>query len=185
MIIGLSGYARTGKDTIADILVEKYAFTKVAFATPIREALTRLNPNIMVGYENMPLSVALKMYDWEQLKKEAPEIRGLLQRLGTEVGREMFDEDFWVSRAFAPLDLDEDIVFTDVRFKNEADTIKSYGGSIWRIVRSDIEAINKHSSETELDDYDFDTLIRNDFDLEMLTNLVDMGVNMSVGYTDV
>lgn len=179
MIIGLSGYARTGKDTVADILVDKFAFTKTAFAEPIREALVRLDPNIMVGYENMPLTLALTMYNWEQLKKEAPEIRGLLQRFGTEIGREMMGKDIWVDRAFDKLDVTEDIVFTDVRFKNEADRIKSHGGVIWRVTREDTGAINKHRSETEMDDYDFDLLLRNDFDLVQLEEFVTMGVGMS------
>jgi dephospho-CoA kinase len=44
MIIGISGYARSGKDTVANYLVEHHEFTRMAFADAMREALLRLNP---------------------------------------------------------------------------------------------------------------------------------------------
>ncbi len=44
MIIGLTGYAQSGKDTVANILVERYGFTRVAFADKIREFLYETNP---------------------------------------------------------------------------------------------------------------------------------------------
>jgi deoxyadenosine/deoxycytidine kinase len=184
MIIGLSGYARTGKDTIADILVDKFSFTKASFAEPIREALVNLNPLINIGYERMPLDVAVEIYGWEQLKKEAPEIRGLLQRFGTEVGRNMLGQDIWVDQAFNKLNLTEDIVFTDVRFKNEANRIREHGGVICRVFRDDVHAINKHSSETEMDDYEFDTVIHNNQDLEWLEQHLSLVVTTSTFYTE-
>ena len=48
MIIGLSGYAQVGKDTVANYLVEKYGFVKVSFADPIREALYKLDPKVRI-----------------------------------------------------------------------------------------------------------------------------------------
>jgi dephospho-CoA kinase len=39
MIIGLTGYAQSGKDTVANILVENYGYQRVAFADPIRALL--------------------------------------------------------------------------------------------------------------------------------------------------
>ena len=44
MIIGLTGYARSGKDTVAQILVDKFGFTRVAFADPIRDFCYQVNP---------------------------------------------------------------------------------------------------------------------------------------------
>ena len=44
MIIGLTGYAQSGKDTVAKILVENYGFTRIAFADKIREFLYETNP---------------------------------------------------------------------------------------------------------------------------------------------
>jgi hypothetical protein len=47
--IGLSGWARSGKDTVADYLVNKYEYEKVSFSTPMKEAMYRLNPRITVN----------------------------------------------------------------------------------------------------------------------------------------
>ena len=42
VIIGLSGYAQSGKDTVANILVQHYGYKRVAFADKIRECLFAL-----------------------------------------------------------------------------------------------------------------------------------------------
>ena len=97
MIIGLSGYAQTGKDTIAEHLVEHYGFTRIAFADPIRQALYALDP-IIPDYPIIPgirLSWLLDRSDWEEVKRESPEIRRMLQRLGTEVARNQWGDDFY------------------------------------------------------------------------------------------
>jgi hypothetical protein len=50
MIIGLSGYARSGKDTVAELLVLNYGFKRMAFADGIRESLIALNPILHDGH---------------------------------------------------------------------------------------------------------------------------------------
>lgn len=42
MILGLSAKARMGKDTVADLLVKHYGFTKYSFARPIKEVTCAL-----------------------------------------------------------------------------------------------------------------------------------------------
>ena len=37
MILGLTGVRGSGKDTLADHLVERYNFKRIAFADPVRE----------------------------------------------------------------------------------------------------------------------------------------------------
>ena len=46
MIIGLSGYARSGKDAVAQVLVSEFGFKRVAFADPIRDLLYEMDPKI-------------------------------------------------------------------------------------------------------------------------------------------
>jgi dephospho-CoA kinase len=41
-IIGLTGYAGSGKDTVRNILEAKHGFDGIAFADPIRDMLTAL-----------------------------------------------------------------------------------------------------------------------------------------------
>lgn len=174
MIIGLSGYAQVGKDTVANYLVEKYGYRRVAFADPIREALYKLDPKIrideMVGAS---LSNAVDNLGWEEVKKLSSDARELLQRMGTEVGRNIFGQDFWVQQAFKGVDSEDKVVFADTRFHNEAGHIKSYHGQVWRINKLDHGPVNSHYSETALDQYDFDWSIPNYGSKEDLYLIID------------
>lgn len=177
MIIGLSGWARVGKDTVADILVKEHGFVKLSFATPMREALYRLNPRIEVAdMQGIHLATAVDGLGWENLKADSPDIRPLMQRLGTEVGRQMFGENFWVDLAMKEAEKHENVVFADCRFKNEAEAIRNAGGSIWRIERPGYEAANDHISEHDLDDYAFNAVMSNDRGTEELVETVASGM---------
>lgn len=173
MIIGLSGYARSGKDTTADHLVDKYEFTRHSFAAPMKEAMYRLNPVVFsdsIGefrYKNL-----VDVYGLDKAKDDYPEIRRLLQVFGTEVGRDMFGSNFWVDLTLNSLS-GGSAVISDVRFKNEADAIRKAGGQVWRINRSGIGPVTNHSSEIDLDDYDFDHVINNDLDVVHLNKVID------------
>lgn len=165
-VIGLSGWARVGKDTVAARLVEKHGYKRMSFADPMREALYRLNPEIDVDSYSMNLATAVDLMGWETLKSVSSSIRGLMQRMGTEVGREMFGENFWVDTALDSVEDGSKIVFADVRFPNEADAIKALGGEVWRISREGVGPANDHISETALDSYFFSLYIVNDGTIE-------------------
>jgi hypothetical protein len=161
-VLGLSGWARSGKDTIADYLVDVEGYTKVSFAQPMKEAMYRLNPRITVNeVVNTALRVGIDVYGWDGLKERSPDIRGLLQRFGTEVGREMFGENFWVDYALNSIEDGSKVVFSDVRFPNEADAIRQLGGKVYRVERQGVWAANEHISEHALDNYKFDGTINN------------------------
>ena len=155
MIIGLSGYARSGKNTVADMLGEQYR--QVSFAEPMREAMLKLNP-LIVG--DSRLSDIVDEEGWHGAKTYG-EVRRLLQVFGTEVGREMFGPMFWVNIAMTGVESGDNVVFTDVRFRNEAESIKLSGGEIWRVNREGVEAVNAHVSEHSLDNWRFDRVINN------------------------
>lgn len=170
MIIGLSGYARSGKDTAAEVLVEEFGFKRVAFADKLREVLYALDPIIlwddewhrMKGVpEYMPLKWIIDEWGWDGYKATgwSKHIRKLLQRLGTEAGRYVLGENVWVDAAFASGA--DRIVVTDCRFVNEATAIKHRGGEVWRINRHGVGPINDHVSETGLDNWPFDLTLFN------------------------
>lgn len=174
MIIGLSGYARSGKDTAADRLVEQHMFTRYSFAAPMKDAMYKLNP--IVHSDNMGnfrYKDLVDLYGLDKSKDSYPEIRRLLQVFGTEIGRDMFGTNFWVDLALNSIKEDR-VVISDVRFKNEADAIKSVGGQVWRINRHGVGPVTNHSSEIDLDSYNFDYIIDNDYSLLDLHNVVDM-----------
>jgi hypothetical protein len=170
--IGLAGYAQSGKDTVAKTLTEDFGYKKVAFADSIREALLALNPRIEVAGMPMKLAQAVKSFGWDFLKKEDTGVRELLQKFGTEVGRELIDENIWVNMALDSIPDGSRVVFSDVRYPNEADAIKSAGGSVWRVNRPDNFGANEHESEHALQDYKFNIQINNVDTVDFLEDIV-------------
>lgn len=167
-LIGLTGYARSGKDTVATVLVERFGYTRIGFADAIRDFLIMVNPILHSGHR---LNETVSMYGWE-IAKGQDEVRRLLQETGT-VARDMFGEDFWINQAFKKLDVAEKVVFTDVRFPNEATAIKMLGGHVWRVERPGVNGINGHISESSMDNYTPDQLIVNSGSIEDLRMLVE------------
>lgn len=166
IIIGLTGYAQSGKDTVADILVKNYGFVRLAFADKIREFLYSVNP--MVGGE--PLQIKVDVEGWEQAKKH-PEVRRLLQVTGTSA-RKLFGERFWIDQTLRHVAGNTKVVVSDVRFTNEANTLKINGGQLWRVQRVGVGAVNGHVSETELDGYPVDQVFANNGSIEDLQLLI-------------
>ena len=171
--LALSGYARSGKDTAADHLVAEYGYTKMSFADPMRAALVKLNPLIHVGGHVTQLASVVGRIGWEELKGLSPDIRPLLQRFGTEVGRDMWGENFWVSSAISAIPDGSKVVFADCRFPNEADAIRALGGKVWRIDREGFGPANAHISEHSMDDYTFDLLVNNCNTIQVLHEVID------------
>ena len=170
MILGLSGYAQSGKDEVANILVKDYAFERIAFADAIRDLLGKMTLALEDG---MPLEMLVRTHNWEYIKKNYPSTRKYLQELGF-AAREVLGEDIWVIAAINKMyDPHINYVVTDVRFENEAVMIKQMGGQIWRIRRNDVGPINDHISEIALDDYKFDQILKNEGSLDDLKQRLD------------
>ena len=101
--VGLTGLARSGKDTAAAYLVEHHGFTRFAFADVMKDAVYALDPLVEVSDPADPdglrmharLAQLVDTCGWDGAK-EYPDVRRLLQRFGTEMGRGLFGEDFWV-----------------------------------------------------------------------------------------
>jgi hypothetical protein len=167
--VGLHGYAGAGKDSVAKILGD-YGYTRVAFADKLREALYVLNPVVLTDADGDYIRIQDIVDDigWEEAKRKYPEIRRMLQVIGTEVGREMIDQNVWVDAAFKGLDKDKKYVFTDLRFENEHQAIDSRLGLLIKIERPGIGAVNGHKSEKPLPDKWFDARLVNDGTLEDL-----------------
>jgi hypothetical protein len=164
MIIGLSGYAQSGKNTVADILVDHHGFIALAFADPIKELVYDINPKI----NSIEIQRLVNEYGWDIVKQD-PEVRRLLQTTG-EAGRQGIDEYLWVAMTLSQIKdpYEGRYVITDVRFPNEAAAITAQGGQIWRIERPGVDAVNDHVSETALDAWVFEETIINDGTIEDL-----------------
>jgi hypothetical protein len=172
-LIGLSGFAQVGKDSVADILVED-GFTRIALADPIREALYALDP--MVGADTygrkFRLQEVIDDLGWDAAKVEIPEVRRLMQVLGTEVGRELLGEHIWTDLARKKLKRPGKYVVTDVRFPSEVSAVRTWGGSLIKIVRPGYMPVNSHVSDEGIPDEFFDRVLLNDGSLEDLRHRV-------------
>ena len=191
MIVGLSGFARSGKDTFAERLVEKHGFIRIAFADKLRDFLYALNP-IVIGWDRdghgntvkvyTLLQEVIDEYGWNGYK-ETPygnEMRRLLQRLGTEAGRETLWDTIWIDAALKDLDEHKNYVITDARFLNEFEAIRwaadrqDHVCAIVRIERPGVGPANDHASEMEALQYDqFDLTVNNDGTKELLWEMAD------------
>lgn len=164
-LIGITGYARSGKDTFAARLTEAHGFAKASFAQPVKDAALRLDPLIPFGASHPQSTARLSWLvgrdGWEYAKDFYPEVRRTLQRLGTDAIRTL-DPDFWVRMAVGKLDPAQPTVFTDVRFPNEADAILASGGHLVRVTRPDQQLTkDRHPSETAMDNYEVQWTILN------------------------
>ena len=167
MIIGLSGYARSGKDTVAGMLMGIHGYERAAFADKIRELLFAMDPLIVNEGMTFRLQDVIEVKGWEEAKTQHPEIRRLLQDLGVG-GRQLLGDGVWINAALNGFGDADKVVVTDVRFKNEAARIKELGGQVWRVNRINVGPANDHISEVNLDDWDFDSIITNNSDMPNL-----------------
>ena len=165
MIIGISGKKRSGKDTIAQILVEEFGFTRIGFADIIRACVYTLDP--IISLSGLRLQHLVDTNGWEATK-DFPEVRRLMQKFGTEIGRELIDPQIWIELTMSGIKASADIVISDVRFKNEAEEIKFQGGQVWRVNRTTGDNYDIHRSETDLDEWTFDEYIPNHGTIEDL-----------------
>lgn len=161
VIIGLSGYAGAGKDTVALALCREHGFTRVAFADALRQFAENLNPLVETPDGIKHLGALLKSHGWDRAKREVPAVRRVLQDIGLEV-RDVVGVDAWVDVAMKAARGQREVVITDVRFPNEATAIKNAGGHVVRLDRSGVGPINSHPSERSMDDWQYDARVGND-----------------------
>ncbi|MFD4234297.1 hypothetical protein [Streptomyces sp. NPDC058542] len=183
--IGIIGRARVGKDTVGQWLVNNRGYRRIGFADPLKEAALKLDPIIHAtaersstyGYggeivpvwdtETHPLSDIVRRMGWEAAKDEFPEVRRILQELGAAV--RAIDEDFWLRAAMRRVQEANEAgvpaVITDVRYPNEAASLRRAGFHLVYIERPDVEQL-VHESEGALGPEDAGWMIRNEDDLE-------------------
>ncbi|MFI6861307.1 hypothetical protein ACIBKZ_15630 [Streptomyces sp. NPDC050421] len=183
--VAIIGKARSGKDTVAGRLVSRFAFTRLAFADPLKDAALSLDPLILTTWDVSPVRLSRLVADvgWEYAKDHYPEVRRTLQRMGQGV-RDL-DEDFWLNVTLDRVTVADTwnlpVVVSDVRYRNEADALRNRGFLLVRITRPPVaRSMNlaqiqaaKHASETELDDYATDLTVANDGNMSQLLGAAD------------
>jgi len=163
VLIGITGFKGSGKDTFAERLIEKYDFKKLSFAAKLKESAAKLFDIDIEVWEKLKndsrASITIKGDYYDNSDRSPDQIlvpgflstvsaRTFLQRYGTEAHRDIFGQDFWVEHAFKGINhLNENFVIPDCRFDNEIDKISSLDGIVVRIIRDGLENNDTHASE--------------------------------------
>jgi hypothetical protein len=146
MIIGITGFIGSGKDTVANMFVER-GCTHDSFAAPLKD----LCASVFGWDRDMLEGDTVISRDF----RETPDIywtrklgidnftpRLALQLLGTDIMRTHFNQDIWLnSLEYRVRKLSAEspcVVISDCRFKNELDLIKQLGGAVIHVLRNDL-----------------------------------------------
>lgn len=135
-LIGLTGRAGSGKDTIADILVSRHGFKKIALADPMKRFCREI-----FGFTDEQLWGPSEKRNEPDPRWDGLTPRKALQMLGTEWGRAMHP-DVWVRRLIVEWSrLGDSVVVPDVRFQNELEAIRAAGGHVVRVTGHVVSAL--------------------------------------------
>lgn len=172
-LIGITGKARSGKDTIAAYMATKYGIERYAFASPIKAGV-----RTMFGLNGRHTDGDLKEIPLPEFGNKSP--REMMQTLGTEWGRELVNCSIWVDLGLYEWNrlkaAGKSLAITDVRFENEADAIRNAGGTIIHVRRPMAPGVSYHSSEAGVLAKGSDIIIDNDRELVDLFEAIDFDV---------
>ena len=195
MIIGVCGFIGSGKDTIADYLVNFHEFRRESFASTLKDAVAAVfgwDRTMLEGRTKEAREWREQVDPWWAARLDMPTLtpRWVLQYWGTEVCRKAFHDDIWIASLENKLRNSKDhVVISDCRFPNEISSIKNAGGQIVWVQRGELPewyqtavdanrgsnvALNElkrlkiHASETAWVGTEFDAVIDNNSTIDAL-----------------
>jgi hypothetical protein len=200
MIIGVCGFISSGKDTIADYLVNFHEFRRDSYAGTLKDAVAAVfgwDRELLEGRTKEARAWREQVDPWWAERLDMPNLtpRLALQLWGTEVCRRAFHDDIWIASVENKLRTSKDnIVISDCRFPNEIASIRNAGGKIVWVKRGPLpewydialdqnttgsekakwELINRkvHVSETAWVGTEFDAIIENNSTIDELYSQV-------------
>ena len=143
MIIGVTGFIGSGKDTVANYLTTFHGYKRISFAGTLKDACAAVfgwDREMLEGTTKSSREWREQLDLWWSERLNIPELtpRWVLQQWGTEVCRNGFHNDIWVASVENQLRKTRDnIVITDCRFANEVNAIKNAGGITLRVERGE------------------------------------------------
>lgn len=194
-IICINGYRGSGKSetgqAIHDVLYDNLQTTRViGFADKIKVAACRA-----LGFSDLPEPDCVvymdqfKLDGWIEFGQDGSLIereisgREFLQWLGSEMGRDLFGDTFWIDQVLPKPDWNNPgntrmaldakypgvdcLAIIDCRFPNEAQRCLDLGGEVWEVIRPGTGG-DEHSSEKPLPRELVTRLIVNDGSLTQL-----------------
>ena len=190
MIIGICGLIGSGKDTIAEYLIQEHNYEKLSFADKLKDSVATMfdwDRELLDGKTDTSRKwrESEDVY-WTQETGEQITPRYVLQLFGTECMRDGFYDGIWVSLTKKKI-LDnpgKNFVIPDVRFPNEAKMIYEIKGQVWRVKRGTdpawfneyqtlgVEPKEVHPSEWAWANTKFTCILENNSTIEALKNQV-------------
>jgi len=195
MIIGVCGFIGSGKDTIADYLVNFHEFRRESFASTLKDAVASVfgwDRTMLEGRTKEAREWREQVDPWWAARLDMPTLtpRWVLQYWGTEVCRKAFHDDIWIASLENKLRNSRDhVVISDCRFPNEISSIKNAGGQIvwvqrgvlpaWyelavdanrgsNVALNELKRLKIHASETAWVGTEFDAVIDNNSTIDDL-----------------
>ena len=144
MIIGVCGFIGSGKDTVADYLVNFHEFRRESFANTLKDAVSNVfgwDRTMLEGRTKQAREWREQVDPWWAERLNMPDLtpRLMLQLWGTEVCRRGFHDDIWIASLENKLRNSKDnIVISDCRFPNEIASIRKAGGLIVWVKRGEL-----------------------------------------------
>lgn len=201
-VIGFAGRMRNGKTQSALYLVDKYDYVKLSCAGALKKLcanllnidLDRLN---QMKNDNVPIQIqpdetwAITIANAIGVDKDMvahdlegvifKDVRDVLQYVGSDIIRkhkENWHVDILRSEIASLLEQGFKVVIDDVRFTNECDMIKEFGGEVYFVSRRGYNVVSTHESENILNDdmFDYDHTIYNNQDIEYLNWAIEQKV---------
>lgn len=177
MIIAFNGGMGSGKSTAIELIrgMTGLVLPNVKFAQPLYDMQEMIYGRISSVYQRP-----------ENFVKD----RKLLQWLGTEWGRDTISKTIWIDIWRAEVErlekLHKVVVCDDVRFENEAQTVKAMGGTVIKIsaLRGQdrtVSGIANHSSEAGLPNELVDYIVENNSTMEDYKNSLGYLVTQNLG----
>jgi len=204
VILGICGLIGSGKDTIADYLVNFHEFKRDSFAGSLKDAVAFVfgwDREMLEGRTKQSREWRERVDPWWSKRLDMPNLtpRWILQYWGTEVCRKGFNDDIWIASLENKLqNTTDNVVISDCRFSNEIAAIKNAGGKVVWVKRGPLPmwydtalAANRgneiekklmiesgiHASEWSWIGTEFDAIVDNNQGIEDLYRSIELLIN--------
>ena len=140
-VISVSGWINSGKDTVGNYLVSEHGFTKLSFASTVKDVLSAMfswDRKMLEGDTAESREQRTKVDTWWANRLGIPHFtpRWALQNVGTEVLRNHFHDEIWIAALEHRIeDCKTSIVITDCRFPNEVRALQNLQALMVRVKR--------------------------------------------------
>lgn len=188
-IIGISGKAGSGKDTVGRIIrdiiedlnrdrIKQLNTQKLSFASNLKDICV-----FLFGWDRDRLEHDFDYKEGNTLDDGSPDPacemlgftrRQVMQKVGTEAMRKGLHRDVWIicmkldilAGEYSRVDVG---LLTDCRFKNELEFVRDMGGTLIRVDRSgEADTLTEHTDHQSETDWltweDWDYIVQNDID---------------------